>query len=128
MTGVQLRLATNPRGHYRHVFEGCDDATTLWGDIRFEATTPPGTFVSFRVKTAETRDGLEAAEWISVGTTPPDTSPLAIRPALDEAGVMPMRFLMLEVSLRTEVMSDSEVITPEVHFIDVTHVCEPIFG
>lgn len=128
MTGLQLRLATNPRGHYRHVFEGCDGAevNTSWGEIHFDAETPAGTEVIFRVRTADTREDLAAAEWVVVGTVPPGSSPLSIGDALDAADVMPMRFLMLEVQLRANRSSSTEVITPRVLGIDVQHVCEGI--
>ena len=128
MTGLQLRLATNPRGTYRHVFEGCDADTTDWGDLRFEAETPAGTTVTFRVRTAATRDGLEGAEWVGVGVVPPDTSPLSVATALMDAGVAPERFLMLEIVLQSERSSSTEVITPRLLGVDVTHTCPPDFG
>lgn len=129
MTGIQLRLATNPRGYYRHVFEGCPEGTaTMWNELRFDADIPAGTSVSFRVRTAATRDALDAAEWIQVGSAPPETSPLDIATALMDAGVEPEAFLMLEIVLAAERMSTTEVITPRVSSSDVTHVCPPILG
>ncbi|MEM9070482.1 MAG: hypothetical protein AAGE52_18395 [Myxococcota bacterium] len=129
MTGLQLRLATNPRGFYRHVFEACDMGTgPTWEELRFEAETPAGTSVSFRVKTAETREALDDAEWVNVGMTPPDASPLDISSALMGAGIESARFLLLEISLRAERMSSTMVITPRVLGVDVTHSCPPIFG
>lgn len=129
MTGLQLRLATNPRGFYRHVFEACPDGTAPeWGELRFEAETPAGTSVSFRVKTAETRDGLDAADWVNIGSVPPDASPLFVGEALTAAGVTPARFLLLEISLSAERMSSTMVITPRVLGVDVTHSCPPLIG
>ena len=129
MTGIQLRLATNPRGYYRHVFEGCAEGTaTMWNELRFDADIPAGTSVSFRVRTAGTRDALDAAEWVQVGSAPPETSPLDIATALMEAGIEPQQFLMLEIVLAAERMSTTEVITPRVSSSNVTHVCPPILG
>ena len=129
MTGLQLRLATNPRGYYRHVFEACDEGVTpAWGDLVFEAETPAGTDVTFRVRTADTRAGLESADWVSVAVVPPDSSPVSIGAALMGAGVEPQRFLMLEIGLRAERSSSTEVITPRVRRVDVQHTCEPIIG
>ncbi|MCB9604159.1 MAG: hypothetical protein H6724_10675 [Sandaracinus sp.] len=130
MTGLQLRLATNPRGFYRHVFEGCEAETdtTVWGDIQFEAETPPGTTVVFRVKTANTREELDALDWTTVGTVPPDTSPLDIAAALSGAGITAGRFLLLEVQLRAERTSSTEIITPRVLGLNVTRTCMPEFG
>ena len=126
MTGLQLRLATNPRGFYRHIFDGCPDGDTIWDELVFDADAPPGTSVSFRVKTAATRANLAAADWIAVGAVPPETSPLSISNALAAAGIEPQAFLMLEVALQSERSSTTEVITPRVVALDVTHTCAPI--
>ncbi len=129
MTGLQLRLATNPRGYYRHIFEACDEGMgPRWEELRFEAETPAGTSVTYRVKTADTREGLDMAEWVNLGMTPPDSSPLDIGAALSGAGIDPGRFLLLEISLRAERSSATMVITPRVLGVDVTHSCPPIFG
>jgi len=129
MTGQQLRLATNPFGYYRHVFEGCDEtmAATQWRDLAWVAETPPGTTLRFRVRTAATRAGLEAATWVIAATVPPDMSPADVRAELMAAGIAPLRFLELEVRLESERTSGTAVITPRVSSMDVAHVCIPIF-
>lgn len=133
MTGLQLRLATNPRGFYRHIYEGCDPemtagGTTEWSELRFEAETPDGTTVSFRVRTAESREELEAAEWVSVGVAPPDTSPFDLAAILAGSGVTIGRYLMVEVVLTSERDSTREVISPRVFSVDATFLCPPDFG
>ncbi len=129
MTGLQLRLATNPRGYYRHVFESCDEGITpSWGELAFETETPAGTSVTFRVRTAATRADLDSAPWVTVAMVPPDGSPASIGTALMTAGVEPQRFLMLEIALRADRTSAIEVITPRVLSVDVQHTCPPIFG
>ncbi|NOY93187.1 MAG: hypothetical protein GXP55_18535 [Deltaproteobacteria bacterium] len=131
MTGLQLRLATNPRGYYRHIYEGCPAGSptpTDWGEVRWDADTPPGTTVLFRVKTADTRAALDAADWTLVATSPPDASPASIGAALTAAGITPGRLLMLEIVLRAERTSATEVITPVVRSSEVTHSCPPDFG
>lgn len=128
MTGLQLRLATNPRGYYRHIYEGCATGVTSWGDVRWDADTPTGTTVLFRVRTADTRADLDTADWVLVATTPPDASPASIDAALTAAGVTPGRFLMLEIVLQAERSSATEVITPVVRTSEVTHTCPPDFG
>ncbi|MBO6934708.1 MAG: hypothetical protein JJ863_07030 [Deltaproteobacteria bacterium] len=127
MTGLQLRLATNPRGFYRHIFEACPDGgVPSWTDVVFDASVPPGTTLSFRVKTADTRDGLALAEWVAVGSVPPPADRFSIGDALMAAGITPQRFLMLEIALQADRVSSTEVITPRVMSTDVTHTCEPI--
>lgn len=131
MTGLQLRLATNPRGFYRHVFEGCAEGSaegTDWTEVHWVAETPAGTNVMFRVKTSDDRATLDAAEWITVAMVPPDAPPASISSALMAAGVTPGRFLLLEVVLRADRRSFTEVITPRVLSLDVRHVCAPDFG
>jgi len=128
MTGLQLRLATNPRGYYRHIYEGCATGVTEWGDVRWDADIPTGTSVLLRVKTADTRADLDAADWLLVATAPPDASPANIDSVLTAAGVTPGRFLMLEIVLRAERTSATEVITPVVRSSGVTHSCPPDFG
>ena len=128
MTGQQLRLATNPFGYYRHIFEGCSDtnSTTEWRGLSWLATTPPGTLLRFRVRTAATRAAMDAATWVVVANVPPDASPADVRAELMRAGIMPLRFLELEVRLESERSSGTAVITPRVASMDVAHVCIPI--
>ena len=127
MTGLQLRLATNPRGFYRHIFEACPDGgVPSWTDVVFDAEVPPGTTVSFRVKTAATRDGLAMAEWVAVGSVPPAADRFSIGDALMAASITPERFLLLEIALQADRVSSTEIITPRVRSTDVTHTCEPI--
>ena len=128
MTGQQLRLATNPFGYYRHVFAGCADpnTTTEWRDLAWVADTPPGTIIRYRVRTAATRAGLEAAMWVIVANSPPDASPADVRAELMRAGIDPLQFLELEVRLESERTTGTAIITPRVSSMDVAHVCTPI--
>ncbi len=130
MTGQQLRLATNPFGYYRHIFEGCTDSTTTteWRDLAWTADTPAGTTARFRVRTAATRAALDAAAWVIVANVPPDASPADIRAGLMGAGIEPARFLELEVRLESTRTSGTAVVTPRVSAMDVAHVCVPIIG
>jgi len=129
MTGQQLRLATDPRGYYRRVFEGCPDdgtnAGTEWRELVWDGDTPPGTSLLWRVRTAATRADLAAATWLLVATVPPATSPVDLITALGAAGVVPQRFLEIEVQLHSERASPTETITPRVRSLTVTHGCIP---
>ena len=132
MTGLQLRLATNPRGYYRHPFEGCpDDGSTVateWGDLRWDADVPASTSLRFRVRTGATRAELAAAAWLIVANVPPDAPPVAIDAALRAAGVTSGRWLEVEVQLESTRMSTTEVVTPRLRSIFVSHDCPPVFG
>ncbi len=129
MTGQQLRLATNPRGYYRRVFEGCDPAEpttgTVWGELRWDADVPPGTRLLWRVRTAPTREELVDAEWVVVAEVPPAAPPADVDAALGGAGVTPARFLEVEVQLHSMRESTMEVITPRVRSMELTHTCPP---
>jgi hypothetical protein len=127
MTGLQLRLATNPRGYYRHIFEGCVDRDeTDWQELRWEVETPEGTFVAFRVRTANTVAELPSLDWTPIATAPPDTPPASITERLVAAGVTPRRFLELDAVLVAERSSFSEVITPRLRSMAVSHVCAAV--
>jgi len=128
MTGQQLRLATNPRGYYRRIFEGCAEGGgegVEWRELRWSADTPPGTRLLWRVRTAATRADLATAEWVVVAEVPPAASPADVMAALSGAGVTPRQFLEVEVQLHAERSSATEVITPRVFSMEVTHVCAP---
>ena len=131
MTGLQLRLATNPRGYYTHVFEGCDPATSVstdWGDLSWDGDVPPGTTLRFRVRTAATAAELAGATWVTVADVPPDASPASVAAKLAAAGVMSERFLEVRVELASTRSSTREVVTPRVRSFAVTRMCPPIFG
>ena len=132
MTGIQLRLATNPRGYWRTVIEACPDRSpsdeVTWQDLRFEAETPAGTSVLFRVKVAATREGLDTEDWTTIATVPSDTSPLDLGALLMDAGLEPHPYLMLEVQLISDRTSMTEVITPRVLGVDATFICEEQVG
>ena len=126
MTGLQLRLATNPRGYYRHIFEGCPDGegTPTWDELYFDVESPFDTKVKFRVQTADSREELERARWINIAEIPSDRSPISIEEALLGAGVSSGTFLRIEISLA----SDRAGVSPRIRNIDVTHRCSPILG
>ncbi len=133
MTGTQLRLATNPRGHWRRPFEGCVDAgegiTTMWEELRYDAETPAGTLLRFRVRTAATRAGLATASWVLVAETPPATSPLDVATALRDAMIEPQLWLEVEVQLEAMRMGTVDrPVSPRLLGISVTRSCPPSVG
>ena len=132
MTGQQLRLATNPRGYYRRVFEGCTDGTpttgVVWRELRWDAEMPPGTQLLWRVRTAATRADLETADWVVVAEVPPAVSPADVEAALAGAGITSQAFLEVEVVLMSMRSSTSEIITPRVFSFESTHQCPPTIG
>lgn len=127
MTGQQLRLATNPRGYYRRVFEGCDgdpSSIVTWGDLSWVADIPPGTSLVFRVRTAADRAALDANEdWVVVAEVQPATSPTSLQAALVDAEIEPERFLEVEVIFQSTRASTSEVTTPVLHAFETSHFC-----
>ncbi|MCA9582188.1 MAG: hypothetical protein KC416_10375, partial [Myxococcales bacterium] len=125
MTGAQLRLATNPRGYYRQIYEGCPGGgqKTLWGQLDWTASTPEGTALLWRVRTAKTEAGLSGAKWITVAMVPGDKPPVDLQQAFSDAGVEMEAYLELEVQLVSERDSDKVAITPIVQRFDVSHSC-----
>ncbi len=124
MTGLQLRLATNSGGTYREVFEGCPEGDlTTWTILAWEAELPPRTRVSFQVRTANTQDELNQAQTVFVASDPPDRSPIQLSEVLAAEGVVPGRFLLVEVRLEADRESTTEVISPRVRSFGVANSC-----
>ena len=104
-------------GRYWQTWDGrrtcnVDGKVPSWSQLYFDATTPPGTDVSFVVRTSETFAGLEAATPVTVGHQPGDESPLSIEGELEAAGVANgQRYLRLEAVLHT----DDLAISPTLH-------------
>ena len=123
MTGQQLRLATNPRGFYRRVFEGCaSPSTTLWSELHWNGDAAPGTRLAFRARSSATAAELAAASWVGVATAPPDASPADLAGAFAAEGVTPGRFLELEVQLE-RLDGFPERLTPRVRWLEVSFMC-----
>jgi hypothetical protein len=136
MTGEQNRLASNEPGSYRQVFEGCTGkgATTKWKDLEWDVDAPAGTVVVFRVRSADTMDGLESADWIILASLPGPSSPLELDPyfagAMQETG----KYVEVQVELLAESTEDmgwnlcandmTELLTPRVKEFGVTFTCD----
>jgi hypothetical protein len=121
MTGFQLVNATNPAGTYTHVFEGCDDGT-IWAELRWEAVTPPGTTVSFAVRTANDLPGLSAAAAIPAAAQPPDEGPVNLTDLFADNGIPEPHGNMLQVDVTlTAVGADDP---PVLNNFSATHSCE----
>jgi hypothetical protein len=127
MTGLQLRLATNPRGYYRNIFEGCmSGQPTEWLELQWEAETPEETFISFRARTADAVEELPALDWQSVAVTPPATSPTSVADVFASVGIEPMRYVEVEATLVSERSSFTEVVTPRLNSFTATYTCPPV--
>lgn len=124
MTGSQLRLAAANRGTYYATLEGCTTGMPQWEELDFNVTTPPGTFVLFRVRVANTLIDLASAGWAAVGVIPSDTSPLDARSRLLLAGESPLgRYAQIELTLISTVGDPTMVVTPRVYGFGMTHTC-----
>jgi DNA-binding beta-propeller fold protein YncE len=126
MTGLQLRLATNPRGYYRRIYDACEGDTRRtpeWSHVVWESDVPAGTTITIRARTAETRGELAAAPWVGVAVQEPDRSPASLLDALTAAGLMSGYALEVEVVLQAERRSTTEVISPRLRSLEVGHRC-----
>lgn len=131
MTGEQLRIATNPRGSYAHVFEGCPDLAgaprTRWASLAWDADLPPYTSLRFRARVAPTRAELASRPWSVIAEAPPATSPLDLRAIFEAMSIGGGRLLELEIQLRTERTREATLpITPRVRSVDLRHHCEAV--
>jgi len=117
LTGLQLRNATNPVGYWETVFEGCEEGSTRWARLVWDLETPPGTTVSFQVRTGDDLEGLASAPWTEAATVPADSSPFELQEVLGDGPGDP--FLGVRVNISSEVHGA----TPVVHRVGVLHSC-----
>lgn len=114
--GFGLNVFAEPRGRYNFVLEGCPSGTNLWQGARYTADIPAGTSVTVWARSADTRDGLMAEEWIG----PFEGNPADFTMA---PGPVPSRqFLQVELRLSTT----DRMAAPRVFDIEVAGICEPI--
>ncbi|MEM9860883.1 MAG: MopE-related protein, partial [Myxococcota bacterium] len=74
-TGFAFRTITTPTGTARTTVEGCDVGPTEWERLTWSATTPGGSTVRARYRSAPTREALAMAPWSeSLDTNPRDLS------------------------------------------------------
>jgi streptogramin lyase len=125
MTGLQLRLATNPFGWYRAIFEGCmtESMETEWDDVIWTGDVPEGTGLTLRARTSDSLDDLATMDWIVLGTAPPAVGTLSVRNAFREAMIEPGFYIEVEIRLETERSVSSELVTPRITTFGVEKVC-----
>ena len=130
MTGLQLRLATNPFGWYRAIFEGCLDDTmrTTWDDVLWTGDVPEGTSLTLRARTSDSLDDLATLDWIVLGTSPPAVGSVNVRDALAAAMIEPGFYIEVEIRLETERSVSTELVTPRITSFGVEKVCPGAVG
>ena len=97
MAGYALKTVVSPQGTYRKVFAGWPNLITTWKLLYITATTPSGTFLTFRYRTASTLAGLDTAAWSAeVGPSPPANF---LPFNLESIGSIQGAYLQIEVKL-----------------------------
>jgi hypothetical protein len=110
MTGFQLLNTVDPVGSYPHLFEGCDDEITTWGELAWDATVPEGTSISFTAQTANDPDALLGAAVVDLGAAPGQDGPVDVGAALESAGITAGRLVLVEATLRSDSREDAPVL------------------
>jgi hypothetical protein len=132
MTGSQLRFATNERGYYRRIFEGCANLPaglqTDWQELRWDVVLSGAATVSFRARGAASRQELNNAAWVDLATTPPDVSPLDLGTALEAAGIQGSAFIEIESALTAVRDENNNVYAPKLQSIELTRSCPVILN
>ncbi len=126
MTGAQLRFATDELGYYRRTFEGCTASNvpeTFWSEVRWDTLTPGDTKVVFRARAANIKADLQTANWISIATVTPDTSPKDISQLFDDAGIQGFQFVELEAQLQANRKADNSIDVPKLKAMAITFRC-----
>lgn len=115
-TGYQLRNFTAPQGTYRHLVATSCTTPTLWDQIVWDATVPPGAQLQVYIKVADTILGLIPATRYGPFTTSPAD--------LVAAGVPTGRYAQVELVFRSLDRQSS----PELRSFHVQYHCEPIIN
>ena len=99
----------------------------MWRWLDYDVFVPARTGVLFRVRTSETAETLEDADWTTIATVPEDESPAAINTALEDAmAESEGRYLELEVQLSSANPDSSPPLTPAVYNVAVSYECPAI--
>jgi hypothetical protein len=114
MIGFNLRTFASKEGWYRQTFEVCDNKSTSWEQIIWEANIPAGTRIAIRARTADQTADLAEAAWVTVVRDPSDTTPKSLPPSLPEG-----HFIELEVHL----YASDDGVSPAVGDIGFTFEC-----
>jgi outer membrane protein assembly factor BamB len=112
-TGFALRRITAATGFIRGTLEGCALGPSEWEELRVDADVAGTAQVLIRLRTAETRDGLDDTQWLG----PFDTSTVDLRalmPELSQGG-----FIEIEARL----VSPDRRSSPSLHEITVQLHC-----
>jgi len=78
MNGVQTQLASSEPSWYRQIFEGCADGPTRWQDFAWDVEVPEDTWVMIKLRSAETMQDLDGAEWSTIACHVADSKDAAI--------------------------------------------------
>lgn len=105
MIGYNLRNYASKEGWYRQVFNVCNNTSTKWNQIAFNADTPDKTRFIIRARTADQKADLSKATWTTVVIVPSDTSPVDLPETLPEG-----HFIELEVRLYTDLQNVSPAV------------------
>ncbi len=108
MTGYAQRTVVAPQGYYKTIFESPNARTSNWDRLELDAYFPPGseTYITVRVRAAETQDGLASASWTQdLGPYPPAALPVDLKGLGLNGG-----FLDVEVTLHAENDSESPIL------------------
>jgi streptogramin lyase len=116
-TGAVRRLALR-EGSYTQDYERCEMGR--WTTLRWDASTPGDSTLTFRVKTAATAMGLDAAPTITVAVASRDMSPINLEEVLRMQGMMNLKFLRVTVDFRPGMA------TPVLRAMSVENRCSPM--
>ena len=134
MTGQQLELAADrDPGIYRQLVEGCGGSkTTTWMDVDWDAETPAQSWIVFQIRTADTLDELEMADWVPLaGATPAfDPGSASIEAELARQGLSAGKYVEIRIELNNSPGSaskcgNSEAISPRVKSLSLSFTCPP---
>lgn len=99
---------------------GCDMPT--FSRLEWDAVTPPGTSLTFAIRTAETVAALGGAMPVTVAVAPRNSPPVDVAAALRMAGVMPRRHARVTVTFNPSTMP---IASPVLRSLRLIWYCPP---
>ena len=130
MTGQQLSLASDAIGFYRRVYKECpvdEYLSTTWKDLTWEAEVPVDSEMTIRIRYANTRAALAAAEWTEIAKLPgADVSPFDVGALLQSKGVASPAFIEVDILMVSKRSPGVAPTPPVLKGLSLSKECPPI--
>lgn len=121
MTGASFFQDIAPEGFFTETYGGWEGVRVIWESISIDYDAPAGTSIDFQLRTGDTLEELEAAEWTPfMGPFPPNSMPVDLLSVLQKKA----DYLQVRIYLYTT----NDGIKPFVKGISIQYTAQPEEG